>query len=115
MDVDAPLPADAQAAELVQPTDRPLDRPTPHPKPAAVRRAAAGDVRADRAARQRQPVAVVVVPAVGDYAPRLPQRRPRLPRTGGIALTSGISCVLSWRLAPVTVAASGTPSAVTTT
>jgi len=56
------LPADAQAAEVVQPGESPLDDPTPASELCAVFVAAAGDHGLDAAA----PLLVVVIAAVGD-------------------------------------------------
>jgi hypothetical protein len=107
-----PVVTDPQALELVRRGQRLLDEPAEDAQPAAVRRVAPGDLAGDRLARQRHAVAVRVVrPVAHDHARLAERRAPGRPRTAGIASTSGSSCVTSWRLAPVSLAASGTPLA----
>ncbi len=85
MDVAAPLVADEQSFELMEPGEGALDDPAVAAEAGAVLGLAAGDLRDDAAGR------------------------PTLPRTGGTRSTSAISWVTSWRLPPVSVQASGIP------
>jgi hypothetical protein len=66
MDDGVAFPADAQAAEVVQPGEGALDHPAPAAEPGAVLGLAAGDDGLDAAAPQLAAVLVVVVAAVGD-------------------------------------------------
>ena len=109
MNVGPALIADAQPLERVQPGEAALDHPALRAQAGAVGDAAAGDPRSDPTLAELAPVAVVVVAAIGEQLPRRRRGRPRLPRIGGTASTSGISWVTSLRLPPVSVTASGMP------
>ena len=65
VDVVASFPADAQAAEAVQPGDRSLDDIAEDAQTRAVGHASLGDDRADAAGPEQAAVLVVVVAAVG--------------------------------------------------
>jgi hypothetical protein len=65
VDVVASFPADPEAAEAVQPGDRPLDHVAEDAQAAAVFLASFGDDRSDPALPQQAAVLVVVVAAVG--------------------------------------------------
>ena len=111
MDVGAPLVAGAQSLEAVQPSKAALDDPALTAQAGAVGDAAAGDPRSDPALSELSAVDVVVVAAVGEQLPRAAAGRPRRPRIGGMASTSGMSWVMSLRLPPVRLTASGMPPA----
>ena len=66
VDVVASFPADAQAAEAVQPGDRRLDDPTEGAQAGAVGLFAFGDHRADAPFAKEPMVRVMVVAAVGE-------------------------------------------------
>ena len=66
VDVVAPFPADAQAAEAVQPGDRSLDDVPEDAQAGVVGLASFGDDRADASLPQQAPVPVVTVAAVGE-------------------------------------------------
>jgi hypothetical protein len=68
VDVGAALPADAQAAELVQEVDGGFDDPALFAQPGAVLGGAPSDDGLDAALPQLAAVLVVVVAAVGDQA-----------------------------------------------
>jgi hypothetical protein len=111
VDVGVLLIAGAQPLEGVQPGEAAFDDPALSAQAGAVGNAAAGDPRSDAAGAELVSVLVVVIAAVGEQLPRAPAGRPRLPRIGGTASTSGISWVTSLRLQPVSVTASGMPPA----
>ncbi|ANP52152.1 hypothetical protein AVL59_23630 [Streptomyces griseochromogenes] len=66
MDVVPSLPPDAQAAEAVQPGDRPFDDVSEDAQAGAVWLASPRDHGTDAALPQQAPVLVVVVTAVGE-------------------------------------------------
>ena len=114
MDLVIPVVADSEALELVQQGQRLLDEPAEDAQPAAVRRV---------------PPAISVAIARPDSRIRCGSESyarspftffgfrsgaPTLPPIGGIESISGSNCVTSWRFAPVSFAASGTPPASTT-
>ncbi|KJK41027.1 hypothetical protein UK15_04370 [Streptomyces variegatus] len=66
VDVVASLPADAQAAEAVQPGDGAFDDPAEDAQAGAMRLSSFGDRGPDAALPQESPVSVVVVAAVGE-------------------------------------------------
>ena len=68
MEVGASFPAQAQAAEEVQPGERPLDDPSGAAEPGAVLGLAASDLGRDAKSAELPPVLVVVVAAVGGEA-----------------------------------------------
>ena len=68
-----------------------------------------GDLRLDTAAAQLAPAFARVVGAVAVSRFGRRRGRPRRPRTGGIASTSGIIWVMSLRLPPVSPTVSGVP------
>jgi hypothetical protein len=108
----AALPADAQAAELVQLSEGSLDDPAHPPEARAVLGGAAGDDRLDAAG----PQLTAYLSWSTRSAIRLSARwrgRPGLPRIGPTPSTSGSSWVTSFRLPPVSVAASGIPEGST--
>ena len=74
VDVGAPLPANAQAAEAVQPREGALDHPAVDAQPASVRGAALGDEGLDPAGSQLASVRLGVVAAVGVEGQRSPSR-----------------------------------------
>jgi hypothetical protein len=110
---EAALPADPQAAELVQPGEGPLDDPAHPPGARAELGCAAGDDRLDAAGPQLAAVLVVVIAAVGDQA------------VGALAWPAGLAADRadtvdprqqlgeSFRLPPVSVAARGIPEGST--
>jgi len=67
VDVVADFPADAQAAESVDPGVRALYHPAMNAQARAVGHAAAGDERLDATLPQQTPVFVMVVAAVGKH------------------------------------------------
>jgi hypothetical protein len=70
MNVVASFPADAQAAEAVQPGGRPPDNPAEGAQAGAVGLAAFGDHRADASCAKQSAVLVVVIAAVRqEHAP----------------------------------------------
>jgi hypothetical protein len=95
----------------MEPGDCPFDDPPHDAEAAAVGRAAARDHRDD--ALRVQPIAMRlgVVAAVPWRTSGRRRGRPRRPRTAGSAATNGSSCVMSFTLAAVTCATSGTPRA----
>ena len=105
------LVAHPQPAGLVQPCQGSLDNPPVHAQPAAMPGAPLGDHRRDVALTQRLAVLLGIVGPVRIQPSGLRRGRPRLPRTGGTASTSGSNWVTSWRLAPVRIAARGVPLA----
>jgi hypothetical protein len=111
VDVGTLLPANPQPFELMQPRQTPLHHPPQPTKPRTMHDTAASDLWADAPRPQRPTVAVKVVAAVGDQHHRSLPRPAALPRTGGIASTSGSSWVTSWALPPVSETASGIPAA----
>ena len=64
-------------------------------------------------ARTSRAMLVVVVATVADHWSGRRRGRPTRPPTAGTRSSSGISCVTSWRLPPVSVNASGIPVAST--
>ena len=112
MDVGAAFIPGAQPLERVQPGEASFDHPALLAQTRAVRDAVAGDPRSDVASGQPPTVDAVVV-AAANSSRGLRRGRPRLPRIGGTASTSGMSWVTSLRLPPVSVTASGTPPAST--
>jgi hypothetical protein len=111
VEVGAAFVARAQPFEGVEPGEAALDHPAVSAQAGAVGDPAAGDPRSDAPGAQLPAVAVVVVAAVGEQLPWAPAGRPRRPRIGGTASTSGISWVMSLRLPPVRLTASGMPPA----
>ena len=65
MDLGAPVIADEQALELMQPGEGALDDPTGAAEAGAVLGLATGDLRLDPAAPQLVPIRIVVIAAVG--------------------------------------------------
>ncbi len=111
MDVGTTLKSRTKTAESVQPGIGAFDDPTYLAKTAAVRFTASGNRCGNPGSMQRPAIFVVVVSPIGIDPARLAQGRPRKPRTGGLASTSGSSCVMSLRFAPVRMIASGMPLA----
>ena len=109
MDFVAAVGADEQSAAVVQPGEGAFDDPAPAAEAGAVLGLASGDQRFDAALPEEAAVLVVVVAAVGDDAAGRCRGRPVRPRTGGTRSSSASSCVMSLRLPPVSVQASGTP------
>jgi hypothetical protein len=68
VDFVAPVVADEQSFEVMEPGEGALDDPANAAEPGAVFGLAAGDVGADAASAELAPVLVVVVAAVGDDA-----------------------------------------------
>src|SRR5687768_11500855 len=100
-------------AELVQQRDRLLDDVTEDAQPAAVRLAVAREVGADASPESAMRCRSLSYARSPCTRPGLRSGAPGTPRTGGIASTSGSNCVTSCALAPVSVAANGTPLAST--
>jgi hypothetical protein len=73
--------------------------------------AAASDPRRDPALAELAAVDVAVVAAVGEQLARSPAGPSASARIGGMASTSGMSWVMSLRLPPVRLTASGMPPA----
>jgi hypothetical protein len=117
VDVVADLPADTQAAEVVQERERRFRHPPVDAKARAVFGAAPGDLRGDAQLTDPAAVGVVVVAAVGVHRLRAPSRalsassypsepvahrQPRPGRLPGLLLSPG-ACLrpdLGWRLRP---------------
>jgi hypothetical protein len=97
----------------VEPGEGALDDPAVAAEAGAVRRVASCDLGRDAALAELAAMSGIVVGAVGGDRVGRRRGRPTLPRTGGTRSTSGISCVLSWRLPPVSRQASGIPPAST--
>jgi hypothetical protein len=93
----------------VQPGEGALDHPADLAQPGAVGDAASGDHGFDAELPQQAAVLVEVVAPVGVQPPGSATGRPRTPRIGGTASSSGISSVTSCRLPPVSGTASGVP------
>jgi hypothetical protein len=105
VDVTPALVAGAQPLEGVPPGEATLDDSAVLAQARAVRDAAGAELAA---------VDVVVVAAAGEQLPRAPARPAAQAadrRDGGTALSSGMSWVMSLRLPPVSVTASGMPPA----
>jgi len=105
--------ADEQSLEVMQPGEGALDDPADAAEAGAVLGLTAGDVGADASSVELAPVFVVVVTSVGDDALGPCARPTDLAAYRGIRSSSGASWVTSLRLPPVTVQASGIPSAST--
>jgi len=101
--------AHPQPAVLVHPAQRPLHRPAHRPEAAAVGLAAPSEHRDATADLHRLAVGLGVVGAVAHHQHEPAPGRARTPGTAGAGASSGSSWVTSWRLAPVSVAASGVP------
>ena len=108
MDVCAAFVADTESAVLVQPGDRALDDPALLTEPGAVWLLRSWDRGADPAGPQLASVAAGVVPSPSSRRGRR-RGRPRLPRTGGIASTSGSSSRMSLWFPALSESASGVP------
>jgi len=109
---------DVGPVELSVPRDRDssfraalLDDPAQLAESGAVPGATGGNDRRDTEFADQGSVLVVVVAAVGVDLRCPAAGRPRLPRIGGIACTSGMSWVTSLRLPPVSSTGNGTPPA----
>ena len=114
VDVGAAVVADEQPLELVEPGEGALDDPAVAAEAGAVLGLAAGDLGFDAASAELAAVFVVVVAAVGDDPvgpPAGPADACRARAAPGRAARS--SCVMSLRLPPVSVQASGIPFAST--
>ena len=113
VDVGSAVVADEQSFELVQPGEGALDDPAVAAEPGAVLGLASCDLRCD-AALAELAAATRRSRSRDRRETRSGRRRgrPTLPRTGGTRSRSGISWVLSWRLPPVSVQASGIPRRV---
>ena len=109
MDIVSALVTHPQPAALVQPGQGSFDNPAVHAQPAAMPGAPLGNQRGNVARPQPLPMLPGVIGPVRIQPLGSAARTPRLPRTGGTPSTKGSSWVTSWRLAPVRVAASGTP------
>jgi hypothetical protein len=103
VDVRPALVARPESLDGVQPGEAALDDPPLAAQAGAVGDAAAGDPRSDPALAELSTVDVVVVAAVAGGAARAG------PPIGGTASTSGMSWVVSLRLPPVRLTASGMP------
>lgn len=111
MDVGAAFVADPETAELVPPGDRAFHHPPQTAEAGVVVGAAAGQPRLDALDVQHHLAEVGVIRLVGRHRVGAATRGADLPRTGGIASTSGRSMVPAWTLAAVTTATIGVPSA----
>jgi hypothetical protein len=109
LDVGAVVPANREPLELVQPGEGAFHDPAVLTQPGTVHNTAAGDHRPDAALLDEAPVLVMVLAAVSHDAASRRRGRPGLPRTDGTASNSGMSCVTSLRLPPVSVTASAIP------
>ncbi len=65
MNIRAPFIAHLEAAEAIEPGERPLDHPAIAPQPLTRLDAAAGDARNDATPAQRLPTARIIVALVG--------------------------------------------------
>jgi hypothetical protein len=109
MEVLAPLVADREPPEVIEPRHRPLDHPAMPPQPRLVLDPLAGDADADTPPRQEAAAAAHVVALVGVHLLRSLSRPPARPRTGGMASITAAKTVASGRLAPVRPAARSSP------
>src|SRR6266508_2909460 len=89
VDVGSSFVAKAQTTLLVQPGDRTLDDPAFSPEPGAVRALGPSDLRLDPAPPELAASRARVVGAVAEELAWPRRGRPRRPRKGGIASTSG--------------------------
>jgi hypothetical protein len=93
--------ADAEAAELIQPSKRTLDDPAPPPQGTLVRGAAHRQQGHDTPHSETPPNGGCVVTAIREYTVRTKPRSTTSPRSGGIASTNARASCESLRFAQV--------------
>jgi len=111
VDVGAAFVAEPESSVLVEPGERALHNPALSAEPGTVLGARLRDHRFDLVCAQPRLGRLRLVAAVAEQRVWPALRRPRLPRTGGIASTSASSSETSWRFAAVVRQASGIPPA----
>ncbi|MDQ0627228.1 hypothetical protein QFZ39_006503 [Paraburkholderia graminis] len=112
VDVGATLNANAKTTKTVEACARTLDHPAKFSQSAAALGPALCDHRLDAAFTKFSAMWFGVVAAIGGNDLGFRSGRPRTPRIGAVALTSGSNWVTSLRFAPVRIVLTGTPFAI---